>query len=145
TAAAALDAAGVDRPALARAATRTIVQMVLVDGFFHADPHPGNMFVREDGALWLIDFGMAGELSPTEREDIVRLTFALSRHDGDGGAAALLRLAPPQGGHDRRRFRRDVQALLDTIEGRALADISLAAFFEKLTTLLRRHRLQLPA
>src|SRR5699024_663923 len=84
TAAAALDAAGVDRPALARAATRTIVQMVLVDGFFHADPHPGNMFVREDGALWLIDFGMAGELSPTEREDIVRLTFALSRDDADG-------------------------------------------------------------
>lgn len=144
TDAAALDAAGVDRPALARAATRTIVSMVLVNGFFHADPHPGNMFVREDGGLWLIDFGMAGELSASEREEIVRLTFALSRHDADGVAAALLRLAPPQGAHDRRRFARDVRALLDTVEGRALVDISLSAFFEKLTTLLRRHRLQLP-
>lgn len=141
----ALDAAGVDRPALARAATRSIVKMVLVDGFFHADPHPGNMFVREDGCIWLIDFGMVGELSRPVREDIVRLTFSLARHDSDGVAASLLRLAPPQGPHDARRFDQDVQALLDTLEGHALADISLSAFFEKLTTLLRRHRLQLPA
>lgn len=140
----ALDRAGVDRPALALAATRTIVKMVLVDGVFHADPHPGNMFVREDGCLWLIDFGMIGELRATEREDVVRLTFALSRGSQDDFAAALLRLAPPRAHLDRQRFRRDVQALLDTLEGHALADISLAVFFGRLTTLLRQHRLQLP-
>ncbi|WP_114854320.1 AarF/ABC1/UbiB kinase family protein [Brachybacterium sp. YJGR34] len=141
----ALDGAGIDRPALARAATRTIVQMVLVDGIFHADPHPGNMFVREDGGLWLIDYGMIGELRPSEREDIVRLTFALSRHDRDGVAAALLRLAPPRGSLDRPRYHRDVQALLETVEGRALGDISLEQFFSRLTVLIRRHRLQLPS
>lgn len=140
----ALDQAGIDRPALARAATRTIVTMVLIDGFFHADPHPGNMFVREDGRLWLIDFGMVGDLTLPEREDVLHLTLALSQHDADGVASSLLRIAPPRHGHDRRRFDRDVRSLLETIEGRELQDVSLSAFVEQLTTVLRRHRLQLP-
>lgn len=141
---AALDAAGVDRRALARAATRTIVKMVMVDGFFHADPHPGNMFVRDDGCLWLIDFGMTGELTSTVREDIVRLLLAVSAQDAEAVAASLLRLAPPRGAVDSRRFQHDVRALLDTVGTKALQDIDLQAFFARLTTVLRRNHLQLP-
>src|SRR5690625_7562377 len=75
---AALDASGIDRPALAERATETLVRMVLVDGFFHADPHPGNMFVDDAGVITLIDFGMVGRLSESVREDLLHLLLARS-------------------------------------------------------------------
>ncbi|MGP9695505.1 ABC1 kinase family protein [Brachybacterium sp. AOP25-B2-12] len=140
----ALDAAGLDRPALARAASRTVVRMVLIDGFFHADPHPGNMFVREDGGIWLIDFGMVGELSDDARGDILRLVIALGRKDPDAVTRALLRLAPPRGQVDHRVLRGDVSRLMETISGK-LAEMSMLDFFSQLTGMLRRHHLQLPA
>lgn len=141
---AALDAAGLDRPALARAAARTVVRMVLVDGFFHADPHPGNMFVREDGGIWLIDFGMVGELSDASRGDILRLVVALGRHDPDAVTRALLKIAPPRRRVDHRVLRADVSRLMETVSG-ALAEMSMIDFFSQLTGMLRRHHLELPA
>ncbi|MGY5765066.1 ABC1 kinase family protein [Brachybacterium sp. DNPG3] len=144
TDAAALDAAGVDRPALARAATRTLVTMVLVDGFFHADPHPGNMFVGDDGVIALIDFGMVGRLGPTAREDLLRMLMALSHGDDEAAVSALLHLAPPRRGIDRRRLTADVGALMETLTRDPLAEVSMAAIVGRITALLRRHRLQLP-
>lgn len=141
---AALDAAGVDRPALARSATRTLVTMVLVDGFFHADPHPGNMFVGDDGVIALIDFGMVGRLGPTVREDLLRMLLALSHGDDQAAVSALLHLAPPHRGVDRRRLTSDVAALMDTLTRDPLAEVSMAAIVGRITALLRRHRLQLP-
>ncbi len=140
----ALDRAGVDRPALARGATRTIIHMVLADGFFHADPHPGNLFVREDGRIWLIDFGMVGELDDRLRGDILWLLLALQRDNTDAVMDHLLQIAPPRGTVDRRALRTDVDRLLATLRGKDLADISMLDFFSRLTALLRRHRLQLP-
>ena len=65
---AALDAAGVDRRALAERATRITAKMVFEDGFFHADPHPGNFFVQPTGRLGIIDFGMVGTLDDGMRD-----------------------------------------------------------------------------
>src|SRR5690606_20847966 len=59
----AVDAAGLDRAALARAGTGIVLKMVLEDGLFHADPHPGNLFFLRDGRIALIDFGMVGHLA----------------------------------------------------------------------------------
>ncbi len=65
---AALDAAGIDRAALASRAARIATQMIFQDGFFHADPHPGNLFVENDGGIALIDFGMVGEVDEQLRD-----------------------------------------------------------------------------
>src|SRR5690625_7772011 len=67
---AALDASGIDRPALAERATETLVRTALVDGFFHADPHPGNMFVHDAGVITLTDYGLADQLCEQLREDL---------------------------------------------------------------------------
>ena len=141
----ALDVAGIDRPALASRATSTLVRMVLVDGFFHADPHPGNMFVGEDGVITLIDFGMVGRLGESVRENLLRLMFALTHDDHEAAVSALVRLAPPQGPLDRRRLTRDVGALLESLSAQPLGEMSIAAIVERLTGLLRHHHLQLPA
>lgn len=142
---AALDAARINRRKVAHDATESLLRMVLVDGFFHADPHPGNLFVETDGTIWLIDFGMVGTLSPQVREHLLWLAFALGRQDEDGAVSALLQLAPPRGGVDRRRLSRDVSELLDMLTEKPLGEISVAAVVERITALLRRHRLQLPS
>lgn len=141
---AALDAAGVDRPALADAATRTIVQMVLIDGFFHADPHPGNLFVREDHNLWLIDFGMVGELDDQLRAEILLLVLALGNHDTEGVMRRLLRIAPPRTTIDRRRLHSEVVRLMDTVGGSNLADMSMTDFFSQFMGMVRHQQLELP-
>lgn len=140
-----LDAAGVDRRELAHTATDALIRMVLVDGFFHADPHPGNLFVAEDSSIWLIDFGMVGRLGHKVREDLLWLLLAMSRRDQEGIVSALLRLAPPRRGLDRRRLSRDTADLVETISDRPLAEVSIARVVEQIYTLMRHHRLQLPA
>jgi ubiquinone biosynthesis protein len=140
-----LDAAGVDRRALAHTATDALIRMVLVDGFFHADPHPGNLFVAEDSTIWLIDFGMVGRLSAGVREDLLWLLLAMSRRDEEGIVAALLRLAPPRRGVDRRRLARDVANLIEAISSHPLAEVSISRVIEQIYALMRHHRLQLPA
>ena len=142
---AALDAAAIDRTALAGRATETLVRMVLVDGFFHADPHPGNLFVGDDGTITLIDFGMVGRLSESMREELLRLLLALSRRDDGAAVSALVQLAPPRAALDRRRLTRDVAALMESLTAQPLAEVPISAVVEHITALLRRHRLQLPA
>lgn len=142
---AALDAARINRRKVAHDATESLLRMVLVDGFFHADPHPGNLFVETDGTIWLIDFGMVGTLTPQVREQLMWLAMALGRQDGDAAVSALLQLAPPRGGVDRRRLSRDVTELLDLVTEKPLGEVSIAGVVERISAMLRRHRLQLPS
>jgi ubiquinone biosynthesis protein len=76
-----LAAAAVDRQKLAEVLLRCALQQVLVLGFFHADPHPGNVFVLDDGRLGLIDFGAVGRLDPIQRSAVVDMMAAFVRHD----------------------------------------------------------------
>ena len=76
-----LDAAGVDRSALADQLLRSTMDQVLQLGFFHADPHPGNVFALDDGTLGLIDFGAMGRLDPLQQAAVVDVFIALARRD----------------------------------------------------------------
>ena len=76
-----LDAAGLDRDALAEQLLRTTIDQVLGVGFFHADPHPGNVFAFPDGTLGLIDFGAVGRLDPIQQAAVVDILAALVRRD----------------------------------------------------------------
>jgi len=81
---AAIDAAGLDRKLLAQRGSRAVLKMVLIDGFFHADPHLGNLICLPDNRLAFIDFGMVGRLSSTRREQMVDLVYALIMKDVAG-------------------------------------------------------------
>src|SRR6185503_5840225 len=70
---AAVDAAGLDRRLLARRGADAVLKMVLEDGFFHADPHPGNVFYLSGNRIAFIDFGMVGHLSERRRDQLVQL------------------------------------------------------------------------
>jgi predicted unusual protein kinase regulating ubiquinone biosynthesis (AarF/ABC1/UbiB family) len=87
-----LDAKGIDRKALSRKIVQVFCQQIFVDGVYHADPHPGNMLVGEDGSLILLDFGAVAELSPQMREGIPEFLEAVIRRDTDAIIKALRKM-----------------------------------------------------
>lgn len=92
----AIDAAGLDREALARNALRAIVKQLLIDGFFHADPHPGNVLVElHTGDIAFIDTGMVGELELAQRLNIIQLLIAVTQNDVTGMASVMKSLSTP--------------------------------------------------
>jgi ubiquinone biosynthesis protein len=87
---AAVKAAGLDPKLLAARGAATILKMILVDGFFHADPHPGNVFYLPENRMAVIDFGMVGRLSPVRRNQVVDLMAGLARMDEEAMLDTLL-------------------------------------------------------
>jgi len=102
---AALDELGVDRPDLARRFAEMYLAMVFDEGFFHADPHPGNVFVEPDGRLALIDFGMMGTVTSEIRQTLTHLLSAIAGRDADALATAVMGLGVATGPIDYNAFR----------------------------------------
>lgn len=88
------------------------LQQILSEGFFHADPHPGNVLLTPDGRLALIDLGMVARLSTGARDAMVKLLLAVSEGNGDAAANAFATLGTQEELFDRDRFRRDVSDLV---------------------------------
>ncbi|MBV1778990.1 AarF/ABC1/UbiB kinase family protein [Paeniglutamicibacter sp. ABSL32-1] len=134
----------VERDQLADRATRAIAKMIFDDGFFHADPHPGNLFIEATGRIGLIDFGMVGELDDRLRDQLGKLLFAFSRSDADRISRRLIQLSVNTNIPDRERLVRDIGHFIRQYEGKLLGEIQLSALVTTLLTILRTHRLQLP-
>ena len=141
---AALDAAHIDRRALAQRATDLILHMVFEDGFFHADPHPGNFFVETGGRIGLIDFGMVGTLDQRTREQLVGMLTAMTSQDADRLEAVLEELGVARQRIDRIALQRDLDHALRQYYGRQLADLNISAVLADILGIVRRYHLQLP-
>jgi len=120
----AIDAAGLDRQELARELVRGAVQMVMIDGFFHADPHPGNLVVElASGRLTFLDTGMVGELDLRKRVSLARFLIAFRDKDVSALAATLRSLSTPFGATDgatyRRQFEQRIGPLVDPPPGQS--------------------------
>ena len=141
---AALDAAGIDRRAVASTDARMMLEMVFDHGFFHADPHPGNFFVGKDGSLGLVDFGMVGQIDEHLQDQLVWALLDFTSPDPDRHVDTLfeLRVAPPR--VDRSVLRRDLEHLHARYYGRPLGQIQVPRFLGDVLAVVRRHRLQLP-
>ena len=139
-----LKRARVNRRNLAVRAARVAVTMVFEHGFFHADPHPGNLFIEPDGRIGLIDFGMVGEVDDALRHQLAALLAALTSHDVERLAKALLDLSVVKRPVDREQFRSDLLVFTSLYRGRRLGEVNVAKLASALLALLRKHRLQLP-
>jgi ubiquinone biosynthesis protein len=139
----AIQAAGLDRLEVAHHATKILLTMILEHGFFHADPHPGNVFVEPDGRIALIDFGMTGELDSATQGVLLRLLLAIARRDAAQLADVMLELGRSRVHVDRNGLRRDLQHMLDRYCDRSLGDVKLSAMLNELLTVLRWHHMRL--
>ena len=141
---AALDEAGYDRNKIANNAARMIIKEVLEDGFFHADPHPGNLIVMGNEVIGAMDFGMVGYLSDNDRATLIRLYNVAVRMDAKGVADGLIHIgaAPPD--VDRRALSQDIERLLRYYNGLALKDVHVDELMDALMPLAFTHHLHLP-
>jgi predicted unusual protein kinase regulating ubiquinone biosynthesis (AarF/ABC1/UbiB family) len=110
----AVERQGIDRAEVAEILMRAYLKQVLEDGFFHADPHPGNIFVRPGPVVVLVDFGMVGEISPQMRENIRRAFLGVIRRDFDEVIVALERLGFIPRDADRHVLKRAIVWTVDT-------------------------------
>jgi ubiquinone biosynthesis protein len=141
---AALDSAGVDRKRIASTGASIVLKMMLEDGFFHADPHPGNVFVLRDGRVAVIDFGMVGRLSQERRMEVVSLLFGMVERDPLRVTEVLLDWTG-RPDIDEAQLAMDVDGFVDRYHGVPLGQLDLAGMLVEVTELLRSHRLALPA
>ncbi len=141
---AALQAAGLDRKRIAHQGAQIVLKMLFEDGFFHADPHPGNLFVLPDNRIALIDYGMVGRLTDTRREQFMVLLDGLVERDAERATDVFLEWARGTA-VDEDRLAGDVDVLVDRYHGVALARLDMTAMVTDATAVLRRHRVVLPA
>jgi len=141
---AALEKEGLDRKLLADRGTRAVIQMIMEDGFFHADPHPGNVFYLPDNKLAFIDFGMVGRLTEERREQVVSLLYGMINHLPTK-VAEILEDWSDNIYTDEQVLTVDIEAFVDQYSSLALKDLSLTAMMSDLMALLRDHKLMLPA
>jgi predicted unusual protein kinase regulating ubiquinone biosynthesis (AarF/ABC1/UbiB family) len=102
----------IDGKALAEQLFRAYLQQILVDGFVHADPHPGNVFLTDDNRIALLDLGMVARISPATQEGLLRMLIAVSEGRADEAATVSISLGQIRQGFDEPGFRRDVADLV---------------------------------
>lgn len=139
----ALEQAGLDCRLIAREGARAIARMVLKDGFFHADPHPGNLVFLPDNRAVLLDFGMVGRLSRGRREQLLDLLYGMVLKDPTRVTDILLDWSIDDE-VDPERLSSDVETFIERYHSVALAKIDFATMFTELTTMIRDNQLSLP-
>lgn len=128
----ALEAAGLDRKRLANLGAKAYLHQLLNDGFFHADPHPGNIAVSIDGSLIFYDFGMMGQVQPVTREKLMRTFFGIAQRDGEQVMNSLIELGALTPVGDMGPVRRSIQYMLDNFMDKPFEEQSVMAISDDL-------------
>lgn len=138
-----LTGAGLDPHRLARRGTRVILEMILEHGFFHADPHPGNIKFLPGDRIALLDYGMVGRLSEARRHEVAELMHGLVDREPEQVARILLDWSIDSNA-DQDRIEHDVAEFIDRYHGVPLEQLDLSSMIGDMTGVLRRHQLVLP-
>ncbi|HWR57691.1 MAG TPA: AarF/ABC1/UbiB kinase family protein [Thermodesulfovibrionales bacterium] len=142
-------AMGVDRKALVGVSVSAYFKMVLEDGYFHADPHPGNLLVMPDGKLAFVDFGIVGRVTPEMIETMANTFLSLIHKDFDRLIDLYVELGYVSEDVDLERFRRefktDLLFFLEPLYGRTLIEVNFAQYLDIITHVALKHRMRIPS
>jgi predicted unusual protein kinase regulating ubiquinone biosynthesis (AarF/ABC1/UbiB family) len=141
----ALEAAGLDRKVLAQLGARAYLQQLLNDGFFHADPHPGNLAVDTDGALIFYDFGMMGKIKSNIREGLMETLYGIADKNADRVVKSLIELGALAPTEDLSPVRRSIQYMLDNFMDKPFEEQSMTAIGEDLYEIAYDQPFRFPA
>ncbi|WP_414583371.1 ABC1 kinase family protein [Scytonema sp. PCC 10023] len=141
----AIEAAGLDRKVIARQGAEAYLHQLLNNGFFHADPHPGNIAVSPTGALIFYDFGMMGRIKTNVREGLMETLFGIASKDGDRVVKSLVDLGALAPTEDMGPVRRSVQYMLDHFMDQPFENQSVAAISDDLYEIAYDQPFRFPA
>ncbi|MBM4395838.1 MAG: AarF/ABC1/UbiB kinase family protein [Deltaproteobacteria bacterium] len=142
---AALDAMGVDVKAVVDLGMRFTLRSIFEHGFFHADPHPGNFFIRPDASIALLDFGMMGSVEPQRLDEMLTWMVGLLTGDLDMMVGLLLDADLIGDETDVRALRGELRGIVDRYQHAALASIDVSALISEVFDVTVRHHVFLPA
>ncbi|MEM6613109.1 MAG: AarF/ABC1/UbiB kinase family protein [Cyanobacteria bacterium P01_C01_bin.72] len=141
----AIEAAGLDRKVLARLGAKAYLQQILGGGFFHADPHPGNIAVNSDGALIFYDFGMMGQIESNIREGLMDTLVGVAQKNSDKVVNSLINLGALVPTGDMSSVRRSIQFMLDNFMDKPFEEQSVDAISEDLYEIAYGQPFRFPA
>ena len=139
-----LDAAGFDRNAIAETLQEVYLQMIIEDGVFHADPHPGNLAVDDDGTVIFYDFGMSGRVDPFIQEKIVEFYVAVARQDIDGILDTLIDMGTLSPEADREVMGNVMELAIADASGEDIEQYQVNQIIEQVESTIYEFPLRLP-
>jgi ubiquinone biosynthesis protein len=139
----ALEAAGFDRKRLANTSARLVLKEILEDGFFHADPHPGNLLILPGEIIGVIDFGTMGRLETKDRIGLARLLILIVQRDSEGIVDQLIRMGIAKYRVDRMTLARELRRILLRYYGLPIQDIPVAEVMNSLEPMIYKHKLRI--
>jgi len=138
-----LDRAGVDKKAVTSRGAEVVLRQIFEHGFFHADPHAGNIFILPDDVIAFLDFGMVGRVDQQSREDFVDLIDTVIRHNVQGATRQLLKITLWDKKPDTRQLEKDVADFISRHLYNSLKDLDLHELVRDLIYLMGRYRLRI--
>ncbi len=129
---------------IAKRINNIYMKMILEDGFFHADPHPGNIIIRKDNVVSLVDFGMVGYIDHELRSQIVNLLYALAREDTEKTIASFIDIGVLSDDTNIRYFRSDFHEVLHEYYNTELKEVHVSEMFHDILEVVRTHKVRLP-
>jgi len=137
-----LDLKGAD---LAEELFHAYLKQILVDGFFHADPHPGNVFLTDDHRIALLDLGMVGHIAPRLQENLLQLLLAVSDGRGDDAATIAIKIGEFKEEFSENPFRQRVASLVSELQGSEMEQIQVGRVVLEITQISGDNGLRVPA
>ncbi|EKD68692.1 MAG: hypothetical protein ACD_47C00482G0002 [uncultured bacterium] len=140
-----LKALGFDLKTIAHNGASAFFKMILIDGLFHGDPHPGNVFIRYDGTIAFIDFGITGKLTEEHQTRVVNMFLGLMTKDSDKILKNLLVMGVMPDNIDIGLLRYEIDEFIDDYYGRPLKNIELGKLMLQTIKIAVRHKIRVPA
>ncbi|MFP4198724.1 MAG: ABC1 kinase family protein [Halanaerobium sp.] len=129
---------------IAELGAKALMRQVLINGFFHADPHPGNIFITGEKTIAYVDFGMVGRITEEDRDLMALLFYALINKKINVLMDIILILGKKPDNFNRRRFQLDMEKILDRYYGSDLSNIKIKSVFEDLQYFIYEHQIRMP-
>jgi len=133
-----------DGGALAEELFRAYLQQILVDGFFHADPHPGNVFLTDDYRIALIDLGMVGRIMPGLQEQLLQLLLAISEGRGDDAADIAIKIGERKEDFTEKEFKRRIGEIVAKQQGATVEQMQVGRLVLEVTQASAENSIRVP-
>ena len=130
---------------LAEELFKAYLQQVLVDGLFHADPHPGNVFITDEGHIALIDLGMVGHTGPAMQENLLKIMLAISEGNGEAAAEIAIRMSERLEGFTAPEFRRRITQMVSLRRDQGLEQLNVGRSLLEVNSVAHENALIVPS
>jgi predicted unusual protein kinase regulating ubiquinone biosynthesis (AarF/ABC1/UbiB family) len=134
-----------DGAGLAEELFRAYLEQILVNGFFHADPHPGNVFITDDYRIALIDLGMVGRIMPALQEQLLQLLLAISEGRGDDAAAIAIKVGEKKEGFNEKQFSTRIAEIVGKQQGATVEQMQVGRLVLEVTQASAENGIRVPS